>query len=257
MILSARDLGYAHPGQPAPVFDHVDLDVADGETLCVLGPNGIGKSTLLRCLSGLLRPDRGTVMLRGRPLTSMARPDIAKLLALVPQSHQTVFAFPVRLVVEMGRAPHLGWFDTPGPEDRERAEAAMRELGIAHLADAPCTEISGGEQQLVQIARVLTQDPKLLILDEPTAHLDFANQARFLALLRRLARKGLAIVFTTHAPDQAHALADRTLILSRQDPPRIGPTAELLTEAVLSRLYGLPVRLLRSDGHVACVAESG
>jgi iron complex transport system ATP-binding protein len=256
MILAAHNLGYAHPGQTAPVFDHVDLEVADGEVLCVLGPNGIGKSTLLRCLSGLLRPDRGTVLLQGRPLATMARPEVAKLLALVPQSHQTVFAFPVRLMVEMGRAPHLGWFDAPGPEDRERAEAAMRDLGIAHLADAPYTEISGGEQQLVQIARVLTQDPKLLILDEPTAHLDFANQARFLALLRRLARRGLAIVFTTHAPDQAHALADRTLILSRQDPPRIGATGDLLTEAVLSRLYGLPIRLLRSDGHIACVAEN-
>lgn len=106
------------------------------------------------------------------------------------------------------------------------------------------------------LARVLTQDPRLLILDEPTAHLDFANQARFLALLRRLARRGLAIVFTTHAPDQAHALADRTLILSRQDPPCIGATGDLLTEAVLSRLYGLPIRLLRSDGHIACVAEN-
>jgi iron complex transport system ATP-binding protein len=166
-----------------------------------------------------------------------------------------VFAFPVRTVVEMGRAPHLGWFGVPGREDAARAQAALETLGIGHLADAPYTEISGGEQQLVQIARVLAQGPALMILDEPTAHLDFANQARFLALTRRLAGQGLGIIFTTHAPDQAAALADRTLILCRSRPPQFGPTADLLTEERLSEAYGVPIRLIRADGHVACVAQ--
>ncbi|MBW8727191.1 MAG: ABC transporter ATP-binding protein [Inquilinus limosus] len=254
VILAAERLGFTYPGRPRPVFDGVGLDVSAGEILCVLGPNGIGKSTLLRCLAGLAPPTTGIVRVAGRPIATLGRAEIARHLALVPQSHQSVFAFPVRTVVEMGRAPHLGWFGVPGREDVARASEALATLGIAHLADAPYTEISGGEQQLVQIARVLAQGPALMILDEPTAHLDFANQARFLALMRRLARQGLGILFTTHAPDHAHALADRTLILSPSEPPQLGPTAALLTEETLSGAYGVPIRLVRADGHVACVA---
>ena len=144
--------------------------------------------------------------------------------------------------------------DAPHQPDGPPVRGGRPYSRIAHLADAPYTEISGGEQQLVQIARVLAQGPALMILDEPTAHLDFANQARFLALLRRLARQGLGVIFTTHAPDHAHALADRTLILSPSHPPQLGPTAALLTEATLSGAYGVPIRLVRADGHVACVA---
>jgi len=254
VILAAERLGFTYPGRPRPVFEGVGLDVSAGEILCVLGPNGIGKSTLLRCLAGLVPPTAGSVHIAGRPLAALGRAEIARHLALVPQSHQSVFAFPVRTVVEMGRAPHLGWFGVPGREDAARAAEALATLGIAHLADAPYTEISGGEQQLVQIARVLAQGPTLMILDEPTAHLDFANQARFLALLRRLARQGLGVIFTTHAPDHAHALADRTLILSLSHPPQLGPTAALLTEDTLSGAYGVPIRLVRADGHIACVA---
>jgi iron complex transport system ATP-binding protein len=255
VILQAEGLGFAYPGRPKPVFSGVGLDVSAGEILCVLGANGIGKSTLLRCLAGLATPSTGTVRVAGRPLGDLGRAEIARHLALVPQSHQTVFAFPVRTVVEMGRAPHLGWFGMPGPADAARAIEALQTLGIAHLADAPYTEISGGEQQLVQIARVLAQEPALMILDEPTAHLDFANQARFLALVRRLAARGFGIIFTTHAPDHAHALADRTLILSATHPPQFGETAALLTAERLSDAYGVPIRLIRSGDHVACVAE--
>jgi iron complex transport system ATP-binding protein len=255
VILAAEGLGYAYPGRPRPVFGDVGLDISDGEILCVLGPNGIGKSTLLRCLAGLAPPSAGIVRVAGRPIVELGRAEIARQLALVPQSHQTVFAFPVRTVVEMGRAPHLGWFGSPGPEDAERAVEALRTLGIAHLADAPYTEISGGEQQLVQIARVLAQAPRLMILDEPTAHLDFANQARFLALVRRLARQGLGIIFTTHAPDHAYALADRTLVLSQHHPPLLGGTRAVLTAERLSETYGVPIRLIREGGHIACVAE--
>ncbi|TPM28290.1 ABC transporter ATP-binding protein [Mesorhizobium sp. B2-3-4] len=255
MILSATDLGFSYAGRAMPVFSGTGLDVAAGEVVCVLGPNGVGKSTLLRCLAGLAAPSAGTVRLEGQPIASLSRAAIARLLALVPQSYETVFAFSVRTVVEMGRAPHLGLLDAPGEEAARMTRDALATLGIAHLIDAAYSEISGGERQLVQIARVLVQAPKLMILDEPTAHLDFANQARFLALVRRLAASGLAVIFTTHAPDHALALADRTLVMSPGHPPELGATGEILTEAVLSRAYGVPIRLIRAGGHVACVAE--
>lgn len=255
MILAAEKLGFAYPGRRSPIFEDISLDIADGEVVCVLGPNGVGKSTLLRCLAGLSTPTAGTVQLGGKPIATLPRAAIARQLALVPQSYETVFAFSVRTVVEMGRAPHLGLFDMPGSQAAEMTREALATLGIADLADAAYSEISGGERQLVQIARVLVQSPKLMILDEPTAHLDFANQARFLALVRRLAKGGLAVIFTTHAPDHAYALADRTLVLSPQHKPALGATRDILTEATLSRTYGVPIRLIRSEEHIVCVAD--
>jgi len=255
MILTAEGIGFTYPGKAKPTFEGVSLEIGEGEILCVLGPNGVGKSTLLRCLAGLSPADCGVVRLGSKTIASLSRSEIARQLALVPQSYETAFAFNVRTVVEMGRAPHLGWLEAPGREVEALAFDALRTLGIDHLADADYTEISGGERHLVQIARVLVQSPRLMILDEPTAHLDFANQARFLALVRRLAKRGLGVIFTTHAPDHAHRLAHSTLILSTDQPPQIGATADILTEHVLSATYGIPIRTIRSEGHVAFIAD--
>lgn len=256
MILAAERIGFTYPGKDKPTFEGISLDISEGEILCVLGPNGVGKSTLLRCLAGLSPPTSGTVRLGSQPIATLPRAEVARRLALVPQSHETVFAFAVRTVVEMGRAPHLGWLEVPGADVAERALNALERLGIAHLAGAAYTEISGGERQLVQIARVLVQDPKLMILDEPTAHLDFANQARFLSLVQRLAKDGLAVIFTSHAPDQALKLADRTLVLSLRHPPVLGITKNTVTAETLSACYGVPVRLAVSDGHTCCIVEA-
>lgn len=255
VILEAEGIGFTYPGKQKPTFTDVSLEISEGEILCILGPNGVGKSTLLRCLAGLSPTDCGIVRLGGREIGSLSRPEIARQLALVPQSYETVFAFKVQTVVEMGRAPHLGLLEIPGEETAELALGALKTLGIDHLADAAYTEISGGERQLVQIARVLVQSPKLMILDEPTAHLDFANQARFLALIRRLAKGGLGVIFTTHAPDHADQLAHRTLVLSPNRPSLVGETGDILSGPVLSATYGIPIRTVRSEGRMLFVAD--
>jgi iron complex transport system ATP-binding protein len=233
-----------------PVFSHLDLTLGRGQVLSVLGPNGVGKSTLLRCLAGLETLSAGSVQIDG------ARPSPGRSTGFVPQSDQPVFAFDVRTVVEMGRAPHLSWTATPGPADRAIVDGVMARLGISTLAHRLYPELSGGERQLVMIARALAQQPALLILDEPTSHLDFANQAGVLDLVHSLAREGLAVVMTTHNPDHAFLCADQVLMLSRGGAHSIGPVAEVVTEQRLSATYGRPIRILRAEGRVFCFAES-
>jgi iron complex transport system ATP-binding protein len=238
------------------IFRGVDLAVAAGELLCILGPNGVGKTTLLRCLTGLLPLSDGTVRLGGRDIAGLSRAGIGRLVGSVPQSEAPVFAFSVREMVEMGRAPHLSWRSAPQAADRAIAAAALARLGIAGLAERAYPALSGGERQLVLLARALAQQPRLLVLDEPTAHLDFANAMRVVELARGLADGGLAVVMTSHSPDHAFLAADRCLALGRDLSAPVGPPHALLTEALLSALYGRAVRLARRDGRVICYAET-
>lgn len=245
LILEGRGLSVGWPGRGA-VLEGIDITIRAGEVLCILGPNGVGKSTLLACLCGLLTPDAGSLRLAGRPMETLSRAAIACQLAFVPQSQSSVFDFTLRSFVEFGRAAHLGLFQSPGAGDRERVSAVLDLLGLAPLADKRISEVSGGERQMATIARALVQEPRLVILDEPASHLDFGNQARLLRVISRLRADGLSVVFTTHLPDHAFAVADRTMALSRSAPPATGPTAEILTEAVLSRAYDIAVTLTRT-----------
>jgi iron complex transport system ATP-binding protein len=156
----------------------------------------------------------------------------------------------------VGRAPHLAWLGAPGAGDRDIAAAALERLGIAALAPRLYPELSGGERQLVLIARALAQRPRLLILDEPTSHLDFANAIRVLALVRGLADEGLAVVMTSHDPDHAFLIAERTLLLTRDAPARAGATRVILTETQLSATYGHPVRIITHGARTLCFAEA-
>ena len=235
------------------IFADLSVSLGPGEVLCVLGPNGIGKSTLLRCLAGQAPLASGTIRLDGRLLAALSRREIGRRLGVVPQSDAPVFAFTVREVVEMGRAPHLGWLASPGPADRAAVDAALERLGVAGLADRLYPELSGGERQLVLIARALAQQPRLLLLDEPTSHLDFANAMRVLELVRGLAREGLGVVMTSHNPEHAFLVAGRSLVLAR-GRAESGPTAALLTEARLGEVYGRAVRLAEVDGRRLCYA---
>ncbi|HTQ76549.1 MAG TPA: ABC transporter ATP-binding protein [Burkholderiales bacterium] len=225
-----------------------------GEVMCVLGPNGGGKTTLFRTLLGLLAPRGGAVELGGRPLAALTRAEVARAVGYVPQAHSGYFAYSVREMVTMGRTAHLGAFSAPGHADRRIADRAIAALGIAALAERPITEISGGERQLSLVARALAQEPRLLVMDEPTASLDFGNQLRVLDCIAALARTGIAVLFSTHDPDHAFACAHRALLLGEGRALELGAPRDVIRADTLKRLYGVEVQVVPiEDGRMACM----
>jgi iron complex transport system ATP-binding protein len=251
MKLEARALAFGYPDKP--VGRGVDLTVGPGDVLCLLGPNGAGKTTLFKTLLGLLPPQGGTIRIGGAPLERLSRRDIAQRIAYIPQAHTPPFPFAVRDVVLMGRTARLGPFESPGRSDRAAAERALDLLGIAELADADYTRISGGQRQLALIARALAQETPLLVMDEPTASLDFGNQALVLREIRRLLGKGFGIVLSTHDPDHAFACATRVALLHDGGVLAAGTPAEVLTADHMQRMYGVAVTIERlADGRTVC-----
>jgi iron complex transport system ATP-binding protein len=247
MILEARhlDIGY----RKTRIGSSIDLDIREGEVLCLLGPNGGGKTTLMKTLLGLLPALGGTVKLQDRDIASYSRAELAKLVGYVPQAGSNFFPFTVLDVVLMGRVAHIGLFASPGKKDVAAAEAALAALGIAHLKERIYTEISGGERQLVLIARALAQEPRLLVMDEPTASLDFGNQLRVLDRITALARRGMAVVLSTHDPDHVFLCGDRAALLRDGRLAALGPPAEVITPASLAALYGVAVEIVALPDH--------
>lgn len=245
-MLSAENLAYGWPGRT--LGRGVALSVRDRAVLCLLGPNGGGKTTLIRTLLGLLRPHEGRVVLAGQDIASMPRRAVARAVAYVPQAGQVAFPFSVTEMVLMGRAAHLPTFARPGRADREAAAEALATLGLSHLAEKPFGAISGGERQLALVARALAQGAQTLVLDEPTASLDFGNQLRVLSVLRRLANDGKGVLFSTHDPDHAFAIVEQVALL-RDGIAAIGAPDAVLTDVSLGALYGVAMRVeTLSDG---------
>lgn len=251
VMLEARALGYGYPGRA--VGRDLDLALGAGEVLCVLGPNGGGKTTLFRTLLGLLAAQSGEVRLQDAPLEALPRAEVARRMGYVPQGSAAQFAFTVRDMVLMGRTAHVGLFAAPGTADRAAADRAIAALGIGALAERVVTELSGGERQLAMIARALAQGARLLVLDEPTASLDFGNQVRVLREIRRLAAEGYAVVFSTHDPGQAFLAASRVLLLAHGEAFRQGAPEDVITAQNLREVYGVEVRVAALGGARACV----
>ncbi len=229
------------------VLADVSLNVAPGEVLCLLGPNGAGKTTLFRTLLGLIAPLDGEIRLDGRPLAAFSARERATRMAYVPQAHIGVFAYRVLDVVLMGRTARLGLFAAPGPADEAAAHRALEAVKIDALAEAEYTRISGGERQLALIARALAQEAKLLVLDEPTANLDFGNSARVLAHVATLASRGYAVVLSTHEPDHALTIGTRVAIVDEGGIAATGTPAEIVTSERLSALYNIGVKVERTE----------
>jgi iron complex transport system ATP-binding protein len=255
-LLAAHGLGFGYGARR--VGRDVDLEVRAGEVLCLLGPNGSGKTTLFKTMLGLLVPQAGEVRLDGAPMAGLSRPQIARRVAYVPQAHAAHFPFRVLDMVVMGRTAHLGLFAAPTREDRGRALDALAALGIAELAEAEYTRISGGQRQLALIARALAQDAPAIVMDEPTASLDFGNQVVVLSEVKRLAEKGLAVLLSTHDPDHAFSVGHRVALLDGGRLIAQGAPAEVLTPERLRTVYGVSVVVERlAQGQTVCAPDYG
>jgi len=251
MVLSINKLTYRHRLGADPILAGIDLRLSPGEILCLLGPNGIGKTTLLRCLIGALHPESGTVSIDGK--SSLTPRQFARRVAYVPQSGG-LCDLPLRDIVLMGRSPYLSLLDAPGREDRRIAMGALTTVGIGHLAERPFSGVSGGERQLTLIARALAQKPGILLLDEPTASLDLGNQARVLRTLRDLAAGGTAILFTSHQPEHALLLGANVVVLRHGTVHSYGSACAVLRPGLLSELYATTVDVIsENDIPVACI----
>ena len=241
MKLEAIELDFGYRGHR--VGSGVSLAVEAGQVLCLLGPNGSGKTTLFKTLLGLLPAQGGRVLMGGADVSSLSRGDVAGLVSYVPQAHAAFFPFTVREVVLMGRTAHLGVFSSPSRNDREVADAALERLRLAALADAVYTRISGGERQLTLIARALAQDARIIVMDEPTANLDFGNQVRVMEHIQALAQSGIGVLLSTHDPDQAFLCAHRVAMLHGGRLVRFGAPEDAINADSLRAIYGVEVKL--------------
>jgi iron complex transport system ATP-binding protein len=239
----------------APLLNGISFSLSPGDILTLLGPNGSGKSTLLDCLCGILPIGAGRVSVNGADCSSFSAAELARQVGYVPQTHMPAFNFPVRDYVVMGRAPHLGLFQTPGRREYEIADATLESLGIAYLADKLYSRISGGERQQVRIARVLTQTPGVILLDEPTNHLDYGNQIKILRLVADLSERGITVVLTTHMPEHPILLDGMVGILDGRGGFSTGSVAEIVSERALRDIYRVDLRLVYIEelGRLACV----
>ncbi len=224
----------------------MSLDLFPKDVHCILGSNGCGKTTLLRCLNGSLRLQKGQVFLNGKNISEFSIDLLARKIGMVYQEHNISFPYSVLDVVKMGRAPYLGLFERPSKEDAQIAENKLDLVGLYHLKNRPYTEISGGERQLVLIARTLTQEPEIILLDEPTSHLDFKNQVLVLKIISLLARRGLSILMTTHYPNHALLFSNKVSLMTKGAGLITGEPEQVLNEENLEKTYGIKVEIVTS-----------
>lgn len=247
MIVAAKDLAVRYGRADSDALSGIDLVLARGELVAVAGPNGSGKTTLIRGLLGLTELVRGTVLVEGRPLHSWRREDLAQLVALVPQREETPFSWRVLEMVGFGRYARLGALSPMSREDRRAVEEAMVRCDVAHLAHRTVETLSGGEWQRVRIARALAQEPRLLILDEPTASLDLGHEMALFELVQKLVGEGLAGLVVTHHLNLAARYADRILLLDNGRLVAAGSPVEVMLPDTLSRVFRWPVTVVTQE----------
>jgi iron complex transport system ATP-binding protein len=256
LSICVSDLSFSYGD--ARVLKDVSFSVGEGELMSVVGPNGVGKSTLFYCLLGIFDNYKGKISIKDIDIKNLGVQEMAKLIAYVPQSHFPSFNFSVFDMVLLGTSVQISSVSTPGKKQIQLAESAMDRLGISHLRERGYTKISGGERQLALIARALVQQTNVLILDEPTANLDFGNQIRVLEQIRSLTKEGYTIIQSTHNPEQAFMYSDRVLAMHRGRVLADGSPSEIVTEELVHKLYGVDVKIksLYRDKVRVCIPEN-
>ncbi len=250
-ILQTEAISFRYDPARKAAVDHVSFGITTGSVTAILGPNGAGKSTLLSLLLGLQKPETGKVLLDGNPLGHYTRRQLSQWMGLVPQSEYLPFEYTVLEFVLLGRAPYLGPLDLPGENDITIAREALAAAGITELSTRPIPALSGGELQLVLIARALAQQPKVLLLDEPTSHLDLANRNTVLRIMHQMKRNNVTIIFTTHDPEAASLIADDLVLMRGGQVIYTGEMKTTFTNKKLSETYGTPVEVIHLGGYLA------
>ena len=253
MSIDVENLSFSYGRRE--VLHDISVSIPDGTLVNVLGPNGVGKSTLFRCVLGLNSRYSGTIRVNGKDMRTLSVKERAREISYIPQSHAPVYDYEVLDVVLMSTGTDLGMLRSPGPRHIERACEALERIGIGHLAHRTYTQISGGEQQLVLIARALAQNAQTIIMDEPTSALDYGNTVRVLSCVKQLAREGLSIVQSTHQPDQAFLYSDKTLVIHDGRVFAYGSPKDVITNELVSAIYGVDVEVnsLYGDKVRVCV----
>lgn len=256
MSVVVSNLGFSYGKHK--VLSDVSFNAAAGELLAVLGPNGVGKSTLFQCILGLLPRYDGKITVNGKAANEIDIHEMAKRVAYIPQSHTPVFNYAVFDIVLMGTSAQITAVNTPGRKQLELAESAIDRLGISHLRDRGYLQISGGERQLVLIARALAQNAKILVMDEPTSSLDYGNQIRILSQIKKLTEEGYTVIQSTHNPDQAFLFADKVLALLDGRVIEHGTPNEVISGDLIKALYNVDVEVqsLYMDKARICLPKS-
>ena len=259
MILQVKDGNYFYQKSRRGLEDKflynndINFSLESGEILSILGPNGAGKTTMLKCMMGLYKWEKGETLLNGQPLSKMPQKEVWKTIGYVPQASKMTFSYSILDLVTMGRAVYISAFAQPSKKDREAAMEALELVGISHLAEQPCTAVSGGELQLALIARTLVAEPKILVLDEPESHLDIHKQKIILQTIKKLVKeRGLACVINTHYANHAFYFGDKVLMVAKDQAVITGPVSEIMTEQHILDYFHIEVKRLRHeiDGQV-------
>ena len=257
MSIEVRDLSFSYK-KGVPVLEHVDFSFESGRFICLLGPNGVGKSTLFKCMLGLLRGYTGDILINGENIRSLTPKQLARKVAYIPQSSAPVFNYSVADVVLMGTTAMTTAFSSPGERERDYVRAALDTLNIRYLEERMYMNISGGERQLVLIARALAQQANILFMDEPTANLDYGNQVRVLEQVHRLSRQGYTVIQSTHNPEQAFLYADEVLCVKEGTVAAHGAPNAVMDAGLIRSLYGIETEVLsiRDDKMRVCIPLS-
>lgn len=245
LILETKGLGFSYGDRQ--ILKSVDFRAYEGQLVALIGPNGAGKSTLFKCILKFLKDYEGEIFLKGRDMAGMSRPQIASEIAYIPQTSVPVFNYKVRDIVLMGLTGGLKPLETPKKHHIEKVEDVLSDMGIIYLADRGFGRISGGERQLVLLARAIVQNAKILIMDEPTANLDYGNQFRVMERIRGLVNSGYTVILSTHNPEHALLFAEKAFVLKGGEVKAAGPSKKVLTEELMEDLYDVKVRMLNAE----------